>query len=404
MKQCHFDLICGAGGDMLLSSLIDAGVPLDWLRKQLARLKLAGLRIDAERVSRSHLSGLHLVVTEGSPHEYRHLPQILAIVKRGAFPEGAIRRCEKVLTRLAAAEARVHGIAIDKVHFHEIGAVDTIVDILGVCLCLDYLAIELVTFPALTEGHGTIQVAHGIMPVPAPATAELMKGFAVRTLDVPTELLTPTACALLTTLGKQVETMPAGTIESIGIGCGTKVIEHHPNMLRVFVLKGTTPDTTPDSVTVLESDMDHISGEVMGHAAQQLMSAGALDVSWTPVFMKKGRPGYRVTVACDDDKREQMAALIMAETHTLGVRYQTMRRIIAPRESSTALLDGTVIRRKRYEIGGESFTKAEYDDLAKVARKTGKSLLAVMDRYARNGFRSSEKRAPARKASGKGTR
>jgi len=381
MKSLYFDLLCGASGDMVLASLIDAGVPIGYLRGQLDKLQLHGLTIDCERVERGHITGMRMKIDEGHSHEHRNVSQILEIIRQGAYPDRVLKRCETVLMRLAQAEAEVHGIPVEKVHFHEIGAVDTIVDILGAALCLEYLDIEAVYFGELTEGHGTITVAHGVMPVPAPATAKLLSGLRLRTLDIPTEILTPTGCALLSSLGKQVAVMPAGGVIAAGHGCGTKIFEHHPNFLRVFVLDQAGPPAGAEEVAVLESEMDHISGEIMGYAAERLMESGALDVSWTPIFMKKGRPAYRIAVIGQPADAQKLASILMAETRTLGVRRHVSQRSCAQRQSCSAELDGRTIATKQCTIDGRTFTKAEYEDLAAIARQTGKPLIEVMEHY-----------------------
>jgi hypothetical protein len=272
---------------------------------------------------------------------------------------------------------------MDHVHFHEIGAVDTIVDIVGTIIGIDYLKADTLLFSSLTEGHGTITTEHGVMPVPAPATAALIKGFHVTRLPIPTELLTPTGAALLTTLGKQELICPSGIVLKHGNGCGSKVFKEHPNFLRASLISVQQEEVSVkgDTVTLLETDMDHISGEIMGSVAEILMEKGALDVSWIPLFMKKGRPGYRLSVIASPLKCAELADLIMIHTRTLGVRMQNVRRIIADRESRQGGVAGHPIREKWCGYKGHSFTKAEHDDIVKIAKKKGLPVVEVAERY-----------------------
>jgi uncharacterized protein (DUF111 family) len=240
-----------------------------------------------------------------------------------------------------------------------------------------------IRFSSLTEGHGTIRTGHGIMPVPAPATVHLMKGLHVTRLDIPTELLTPTGAALLTTLGTQALACPAGVVRKTGHGCGAKVFENHPNYLRAMLIE--TEEAGPahgrDTVTVLETDMDHISGEIMGNAGAVLLENGALDVSWTPVFMKKGRPGYRLSVIASPKKSAALIDLIMIHTRTLGVRIQTIQRVIAEREIKSGNFLGYRVSEKRCSYKGHTFSKIENDDLVKISKKKKLPVIELIERY-----------------------
>lgn len=378
----YFDLVSGASGDMILASLIDCGVPVAFLNRELGRLKIPGLKIGVSRVKRNGVMCSQMKMSWRSPKEYRHLPDILSLIDKAGFDAAILDNCRKVLERIARAESKVHGIAEEHVHFHEIGAVDTIVDITGVCLALAYLKVSDIQFSVLTEGYGTINCDHGIMPVPAPATEQLMRGFLVKRVDIPTELLTPTGCALLTTLGTQELLPPAGKAIRTGYGCGTKVFDDHPNFLRAILIE-TSPEAaaSTDTVCVIETDVDHLSGEIMGNVAGLLLENGALDVSWTPIYMKKGRPGSRLTVIAAPEKAQQFVDLVMVHTRTLGVRVQTVNRVIAERESVTVPFGGKKIAEKRCRYKGHAFSKAEYEDLAKLAKEKGVPLIEMMERY-----------------------
>jgi uncharacterized protein (TIGR00299 family) protein len=272
---------------------------------------------------------------------------------------------------------------VEHVHFHEIGAVDTIIDVLGAALCIEYLKADTVVFSALATGHGTVNTEHGVMPVPAPATAEMMKGFQTRALPVEGETLTPTGCAILTALGVQRSPAFGGAVAGIGYGAGTKSLPGFPNMLRAMLLDESATGIQGDMVAVLESDIDHISGEIMAFAAEVLMEQGALDVSWCPVFMKKGRPGYRLTVVCVPIDEPKMIECLMKQTRTLGVRRQLTARSIASREPAKSTFMDVTVEEKICDIGGTKFTKIEYESLAAVARQSGKPIVELAEEYVR---------------------
>ena len=382
MKTLFLDLVSGVSGDMLLSAAIDAGVPIAWLQEQIGRMKLPGLTIGTERLSQSGIQGAHMVIGYETPRAFRHLSQIEAVIEQGGYPDRVVSRCKQVLARLAKAEATVHGIAVDKVHFHEVGAVDTIVDIVGCVLCLEYLKIDKFLFGTITDGYGTVNAEHGTMPVPVPASAEMMRGFAVRIIEIPTELVTPTGCAILTALGRQVAAMPCGTIESVGYGCGTKVFAGHPNILRAILLDSVASGSE-SAVCVIESDMDHLSGEIMAFAAEECMASGALDVSWMPVFMKKGRPGYHLQVVCSPELREKLTNIIMVQTRTLGVRYVFMDRTVVSRHSESRVFLEHPVDEKVCTWKGTTFRKLEFEALAALARESGRPLIEIMDQHQR---------------------
>ncbi len=388
MKSIHFDIVCGASGDMILSSLIDLGVPVDWLSSQLDRLGIEGLRVEAGTLKRSGISCSHIDIEAPEQREHRHPSRIQEIIQKGNYGGSVQDNALGVLMRLARAEAAVHEIPVEKVHFHEIGAVDTIVDILGTCLCLEYLKVERLTFAELLHGKGTLRMAHGLMPLPAPATAHMLQGFRTRELDIEGEILTPTGCAILTELGEQVPSVPSSRLLKVGYGSGDKEFEGYSNVLRAQLREETAQQGTPEAVCVLETDMDHISGEVLAYAAERAVDSGALDVTWAPVYMKKGRPGYRMTVLCRPERREELVSAIMKETRTLGVRYHDSSRIVAHRTKSYRRLLGADIREKNCSYGDMHFTKAEFDSLSLIARESNRPYLEVLEEYMRRNAES----------------
>ena len=390
MKKLYFELPCGASGDMILASLIDLGFPLDYLNEQLSKLSIESINIGLERVVRNGISCNHIKPQWQQAHQYRHLGQILDIIKKGNFSDTVYGRCEQVLNRLADAEAHVHGIPREQVHFHEIGAVDTIIDILGASLGIEYLGVEQIGFSSLTVGHGTIEIAHGTIPVPVPATVHLIQGFSLRTLDIPTEILTPTGAAILTTLGVQKESYSQGKLLKAGYGCGTKVFEIYPNMIRAFLFEDDSNEFSTDFVYVIESDMDHITGEIMGHVGQKILNSGALDISWTPVFMKKCRPGYRLTVLSAQSELQSLIDLIMIHTRTLGVRFHKANRVIAMRKTGNLEFLGHTVAEKHCLYKEYTFSKAEYESLNEIAEKDEIPLMELMEKYVEEKIRNSK--------------
>ncbi len=365
-----------------MSSLLDIGVPIDYMRTELLKLGIPGFSFDVEKARRSSIAASHLVMKWDTPREYRHTDQILALIRAAGYKDSVLARCEKVLATLGNAEAKVHGIPVEKVHFHEVGAVDTIIDIAGISLALEYLGVGEFFFSTLTDGRGTVSTRHGIMPVPVPAVAEMSVGFDFRVLDIEGELLTPTGCAVLTALGKQERSGIHGTVAAAGYGCGDRIIDTSPNVLRVFLVEKSSADFG-DRVCVLESDMDHISGEIMGDVAARLMREGALDVSWLPVFMKKGRPGYRLTVLCAPDKQALLVDLVILHTRTLGVRVRTDGRVVAERSESVDTFRGESLEVKHCTYKGHSFTKPEYEALARISEKTGMPVIELFEEFLR---------------------
>lgn len=383
MKKIYFDVLCGASGDMILATLVDCGVPLKWLNEQLQKLCIEGLAVTGENQTRNGIRCFHIDVVCGPQKTYRHLSDIRDVIGRAGFSSAVFDRCNAVLTRLGTAEATVHDIPLEHVHFHEIGAVDTIVDILGTVLCLDYLSIDEVEFSTLTDGHGTVEMDHGRVPVPVPAVSVMVKGFSMKTLDVESELLTPTGCALLTGLGKQVAFRGNGTIVSMGHGCGTKVLHHHSNMLRGTLIESGSDTLSSDVVEVVETDIDHVSGEILASTCERLFAAQALDVSFAPIYMKKGRPAYRLSALCKPEHRQQIIDCIMLHTRTLGVRYYQAQRVCADRESLKADFMGTIVDEKQCSYKGHSFRKIEYDALNALSLQTGRPVIDLMDEYIR---------------------
>ena len=395
MKHLHFDSIGGASGDMILAVLLDLGISREDLQCQLAGLPIEPFEIEASSISDRGMHGTRVNVhvafhehTHGSadhshtkvhpPH--RGLREIRALIEGSHLPPSVKATSLRVFQRLAEAEAHVHGSTPDQVHFHEVGAVDAVVDIVGACLGLEMLGVTGVSVSPLPLGHGTVKCAHGILPVPAPATVELLKGFPVVPADEPFELVTPTGAALLTTC-KTLETFPFGShILKVGQGVGHRTLNGRPNLLRAMLMDTVSGAESMDACLVLECNLDDLTPELVGALLNQLLDAGALDVFLTPVQMKKQRPGILLTVLCRPEQRPAMLDLIFRESTTFGIREYPVGRTVLERRHEFV---ETPFGRVRVKIGrwqGADITVSpEYEDCLRAAGIAGVSVRAVYE-------------------------
>jgi hypothetical protein len=336
MKLAYFDCFSGASGDMILGALIDAGLDFAQLESELAQLGVSGYRLGASKITKQGIAATQFEVTlEDAGHQpHRHLHHIAKIIDDSRLSGTVKTRAKDVFGRLARAEADVHGTTIEKVHFHEVGALDAIVDVVGACIGLEMLGIDAIQASAIPTGSGTVKCDHGVMPVPAPATANLLKGVPLVGTDEMGELTTPTGAAILTTLCSGFGPLPAMTIGAMGYGAGHRDGAHRPNVLRVLI--GETDDIgQTDEIAVLEANLDDVSGEIIGHACDLLMLAGALDVFTTPIFMKKGRPATMISVLAEPEKVAALEEVLFRETTTFGIRRTSARRAKLHRTHAT---------------------------------------------------------------------
>ena len=332
MKTLHFECVSGASGDMILGTLIGLGVNPRDLEHDIAQLPIEHFQIEAQPVTSHHLTGTQVTVHAHEPHHHhgRGLPEIRGMIDLSALPAPVKAASLRVFERIAEAEARVHGTTPEKIHFHEVGALDSIVDIVGCCSGLHRLGVDGVSVSAFPCGHGTIECAHGVFPNPAPATLELLKGFPVVQVDEPFELVTPTGAALLTTW-KTLDAPPTGSrIVRAACSFGHRQLNHRPNMLRATLLE-TAAGASPELAIVLECNIDDTTPELLGSLTQRLLETGALDVFTTAVQMKKQRPGTLLTVLCKPGNKRQMIDLIFHESTTFGVREYTVERTVLAR-------------------------------------------------------------------------
>lgn len=392
-RVLYFDPFNGVSGDMILGALLDLGLPLDQLRAELAKLKLETFELRLSTVERQGLRGANLKV-QVDQHRHDHLQEtgfeeIRRIVERAEFDPWIKEKVLAIFRRLAEAEAKVHGCPFEKVHFHEIGAVDSIVDIAGACIGFKHFEVDRFFTAPLNLGGGTITFSHGTWPVPAPATAELVEGFPVFLGQFDGELTTPTGAAIVTTLAEKSAKAPACSFEKTGLGAGDVEFPGIPNMLRLILgqtVEADPPPTRPvqagglqeDQVVLLEASIDDMDAEMFGHFLELALRRGALDVYYVPLQMKKSRPGVLLSLLCRPEDRERMAELVFQETTTLGVRWSARQRWVLEREIRKIETVYGPVRVKIGRFRGRVLNiSPEYEDLKAIAEKEDLPLKVV---------------------------
>ena len=379
MKTLYFDCFAGASGDMILGAMVAAGVDPNYLREQLSLLHVDGFSIEFETVDRSGLSATYARVETAHEHKHRHLADIKQIIEASALPDYVKVLSVQIFTRLAEAESRVHNEPIEHVHFHEVGALDAIVDVVGAAICFDYLDIEQFVCSPLHVGSGMVQMAHGRFPIPPPAVAELLKGVPFYATDIKGELLTPTGAAIITTVCNKYGPIPEMTTESIGYGAGTREYQDFPNVLRVL-LGETEGHATDERLWMLETNLDDASPQIIGHVMDRVLDLGALDCFLTPVQMKKNRPGVLLSVLCGPDEKEAVMKLLFMETTTLGVRsYEVSRRALQRSVVRVETQYGAIDVKVGHLDGRVVNEMPEFDQCREAAAKANVPLKVVED-------------------------
>ncbi len=389
MRIAYLDCASGISGDMMLGALVDAGVPLAEIQEGIDSLGLPSCKLVAAEVKKCGFRATQVVVEHAPEHAHRHLHHITAMIEGSRLSPEQRALATAIFGRLATAEAKVHGTTIEKVHFHEVGAVDSIADIVGSAIGWDLLRVDKVVASPIPTGTGFIHIAHGRCAIPAPATAQLLKGIPLASFAPEGELTTPTGAAIVAEMACEFGPLPAMTIETIGIGAGQRDMEH-ANVLRL-VAGEVSEDSfvQTDRIVLLETNLDDTPGEQIGYCADQLWKAGALDVTLTPTQMKKGRPGVLLTVQCPPDKADRLEEIIFRETTTLGLRRQTVERRVLPRrsvkvETPFGEMRGVVAM---LPDGTERFSP-EYESCRQAAEKTGHPISKVyrqtQDRFQRS--------------------
>ncbi|MBT5829040.1 MAG: nickel pincer cofactor biosynthesis protein LarC [Candidatus Latescibacteria bacterium] len=376
MKVAYFDCFAGISGDMTLGALVDAGLSFDLLKTELDKLNVPEFKLSQRRVEKHGIAGTKVDVDAQEGHVHRHLIDVLYIINNSSLSDAAKEKARKVFQKLAEAEAKVHGTSINEVHFHEVGAVDAIVDVVGVVIGLELLGIEKIYASKFRFGSGRTRGAHGAMPIPVPAVVEMTKGYPAERTDIPLELVTPTGAAILTALSSGIGEQIHLKTEITGYGAGTRDVEQVPNLLRVEIGELIT-DSQTDSPILLETNIDDMTPEIYGYIIDRLLEAGARDAFLTPVIMKKGRPGIQLTALTDPNKEREITDLIFSETTTLGIRRIPVQRHMLERRTDTVDTPFGPIRVKIANVNGKERVTPEYDDCARIAREKNVPILDV---------------------------
>ncbi|MDP3296394.1 MAG: nickel pincer cofactor biosynthesis protein LarC [Thermodesulfovibrionia bacterium] len=409
---CYFNCSSGISGDMILGALVDAGLPPQKLKKSLSRLPITGYKLNIKKVKRAGIQATKVNVEIHASRITHHAVQkwkdIEKIIKNSTLSDEIKQKGLRIFKRLFEAEAKVHGERFEDIHLHELGAIDCIIDVFGTLIGIDILGIKKIYSSPLNLGSGTIKTGHGILPVPAPATAELLKNVPVYSSDINFELTTPTGAVLISTLADSFGPMPDMQISKIGTGAGSKDFKKQPNVLRVFI--GEETENTPpchsresrnpeknkldscfrrndenqggfseQKITIIETNIDDMNPQIYEYIMEKLFKAGALDVFLTQVIMKKGRPGIKLTALCSEDKRDELIEIILKETTSIGVRfYETQRKILQRTIESVDTKFGK-IKVKISRLGADMVKiTPEYEDCKKIAKKFNIPLIEVI--------------------------
>jgi len=381
MRIAYFDCFAGAGGDMIAAAMLDAGLDFEFLKAQIATLGLKNLDVKLTQTKRAGLRALSFVPVVPKQQQHRNLQQITSIISQSKISQQAQKTAIEIFNKLAQAEVAVHNKGTNDIHFHEIGAIDSIIDIVAAAVGLEALGVEKVYCSALSVGGGTVKCAHGLLPVPAPATVELLKGVPIVAGPTQAELLTPTAAAILTTITDQFCPLPAMKIEATGYGAGSLQSDEFPNVLRLIVGQATAQEAAnADTICLLETNVDDVSGELLGLVTEKLFENRALDVFTTPVYMKRNRPAVQMSVICQIKDAQQLEHILFESALTFGIRRQTIQRTKLARQFvsaetrfgeikiKTGLLDGRIVN-----------VKPEFSSCAFAAKKHNVPVKAVLE-------------------------
>jgi hypothetical protein len=386
LKIAYFDCFSGISGDMCLGAIIDAGVSTKELEKELKKIPIGGFRLISKKVKRARFKATKVDVIQKSEirnhkSEIRRWKDVERIIQKSSLSHELKQKGRSAFKRIFQAEAQVHGEAFNQVHLHELGAIDCIVDIFGTMVGLNILGIKKVYSSSINLGSGFIETEDGILPVPAPATTEILKKVPVYSKDVSCELTTPTGAAIIKELSSGFGEMPAMKIEKIGIGAGSKDFKDKPNVLRLFIGNQwpTTTNQGSEKVTVIETNIDDMNPQVYEYVMEKLLKIGALDVYLTHILMKKGRPGIKLTVLCSEEKKEDLMKIILKETSTIGLRFYELKRKVLQREIKVIDTKFGKVRVKFSRLGDDILkVTPEYEDCKKIAKKLNIPLIDII--------------------------
>jgi len=387
MKLAYFDCFSGISGDMTLGALVDAGCSLELLRSGLQGLQIPGWTISSEKVWKNGMAATFVHVATEDQTKHRSLSAILEMFEKSQLSESVGKNAAAIFRKLGEAEASVHDVALEKIHFHEVGAVDAIVDIVGACIAFDALGIEKFACSPLNVGGGTAKMTHGVLPVPAPATAKLLQGKPTYSNGVQRELVTPTGAAIVSTLCDTFGPQPQMTVSAIGYGAGSMELEGQPNVVRIMIGEAADKVITgfDEEISVIEANLDDMNPQIYGYFLEKALAAGALDVYTTPVQMKKNRPGTLLTLLCKPQDTNSLMSLVFAETTTFGARTYRAQRRTLPRESVNVHTQFGDVRVKLSRVNGRILHVApEFDDCRKLAVEKNVSLQRVFNEAMRS--------------------
>jgi len=387
MKLAYFDCFSGISGDMTLGALVDAGCELEILRAGLAGLQVPGWSISAEKVWKNGMAATFVRVVTEDQSKHRGLSAILEILGRSQLTEQVRKNAAAIFRRLGEAEAAVHDVPLEKIHFHEVGSVDAIVDIVGACIGFEALGIEKFSCSALNVGGGTAKMAHGVLPVPAPATAKLLQGKPTYSDGLRKELVTPTGAAIVATLCDSFGPQPAMSVSTIGYGAGSTDLEGQPNVVRIMVGEAAEKVIPgfDEEIAVIEANLDDMNPQIYGYFLEKALAAGALDVYTTSVQMKKNRPGTLLTLLCKLADTNNLMSLIFAETTTLGARTYRAQRRTLPRETVNVHTQYGDVHIKLSRVNGNiRHVAPEYEDCRRLASEKNVPLQQVINEALRS--------------------
>jgi len=384
MRTLYFDCFAGASGNMILAALFSLGVDQGEIVRQLRSMEIGDFEIETTSVDRSGINARHVEVKVSHEHVHRHLSDIEKIIRTSNLSDAVKARSLKIFANLAAAEAKIHGIDVQKVHFHEVGAKDAIIDVVGSCIGFELLGVERFACSKIHVGSGFVKMAHGTYPVPPPAVAELLIGKPIYSGDIQGELITPTGAAIISTLCDSYGEIPDMTVELAAYGAGTRTYEDFPNVLRLMLGESAAVSAvdrvSPDELVLLETNLDDISPQVLGYVMERAFEIGCLDCWFTPILMKKNRPATLVAILCDEEKRPELTELLYRETTTLGIRIRRVERECLPREIVRVDTEfGSVdVKVARY-LSEVVNAMPEYDQVKHLAKKHGVPFRQIRD-------------------------
>lgn len=376
MRIAYFDTVGGISGDMILGAFVSAGVGFDELRREIKKLPLAGVELECSHKVQNGITSVKIDVSSPEEHHHRGMREISRIIGESSLSDKVKNDAMNIFKTLGEAEAKVHRTEIDKIHFHEVGAVDSIVDIVGAAICVGLAGIEKIySSPVKMGSGGLIKSEHGLLPNPAPATVEILRGYPVELTDIPHELSTPTGAAIIRTLSSGTIRSEKFTPEAVGYGSGSKQIGAVPNLLRLIL--GDMDESPRDEVLLIEANIDDMNPEIFPYVMESLLGAGALDVYLTPVIMKKGRPGNILSALCREADLERLKTIIFMETTTLGVRIRECRRQMVAREIGQIQTRFGMMKVKIAIIGGIQRILPEFEECRRVAQERNLPLIDI---------------------------